>query len=126
MGTTMKRRVRLLFGASIAIAILGAGCGSSEYARRRDSDQRLSAIVAHRLAAEPALASAGVQARSHRGVVALVGEVGDEASKREAERIASAVPGVARVDNLILVVEGDSRAAGSAPAKGALILARTE
>jgi divalent metal cation (Fe/Co/Zn/Cd) transporter len=59
-------------------------------------------------------------------VVALVGEAPDEESKREAERIAGSVPGVARVNNLILVVKGNSRAEGSAPAKSALILARTD
>lgn len=118
----------MLCGAVIGIVILGAaGCGSSDYARRRDADQRLSARVGERLAADPALSAANLAARSHSGVVALLGEAPSEQARVEAERIAGAVPGVARVDNLILVAkEGDSRAAGSAPAKGALFMSRTE
>lgn len=115
----------VLLSLLLAIPIAGAGCASSTHARQRDADRLLSALVGERLFAVPGLSTAKVAARSHRGVVALVGEVPDEDSKSEAERIAGAVAGVARVDNLILVVKGDSRAEASAPATGALILART-
>jgi BON domain-containing protein len=115
----------VLLSLLLAIAIAGAGCASSSYARQRDADRQLSALVGEQLAAAPALSTAKVAARSHWGVVALLGEVPDEDSKREAERIAGAVPGVARVDNMILVVKGDSRAGASVPADSALILART-
>ncbi|HEV8609647.1 MAG TPA: BON domain-containing protein [Thermoanaerobaculia bacterium] len=125
MSGTTERGAKILLAASIALALAGAGCGSSDYALRRDADQRLSDRVGRELSTAPALSAAKVEARSHWGVVALVGEAPDEESKREAERIARAVAGVARVNNLILVVKGDSRAEGSAPAKGALILART-
>jgi osmotically-inducible protein OsmY len=103
-----------------------AGCGSSEYARRRDADRMLSARVDEQLASVPAIVAARVAARSHGGIVALVGEAPDENVRREAERVARGVPGVARVDNLILVVKGDPETGGSAPAKGAVLLARTE
>jgi osmotically-inducible protein OsmY len=116
---------KILLASSIALALAGAGCGSSDYALRRDADQRLSDRVGQELAAAPALSAAKVQARSHWGVVALVGEAPDEESRGEAGRIAGAVAGVSRVNNLILVIKGDSRAEGSAPATGALILART-
>jgi osmotically-inducible protein OsmY len=125
MSGTTERGAKILLAASIALALAGAGCGSSDYALRRDADQRLSDRVGRELSTAPALSAAKVEARSHWGVVALVGEAPDEESKREAERIARAVAGVARVNNLILVVKGDSRAEGSAPATGALILART-
>jgi osmotically-inducible protein OsmY len=125
MSGTTERGAKILLAASIALALAGAGCGSSNYALRRDADQRLSDRVGRELSTAPALSAAKVEARSHWGVVALVGEAPDEESKREAERIARAVAGVARVNNLILVVKGDSRAEGSAPATGALILART-
>jgi osmotically-inducible protein OsmY len=118
---------RVLFAACVATAFLAAGCGSSAYTRRRDKDALLSARVGQELAATPALTGARVEARSHWGVVALLGEVADETIRSEAGRVAGAIPGVARVDNLILVVkEGGPSAAGSTPAKGALILARTE
>jgi hypothetical protein len=126
MRKTSHRSALPLFSILVSIAVLGAGCASSEYAHRRDADRRLSALVGERLAHDPALSTAKVAAWSHWGVVVLVGEVVDENSKREAGRIASAVAGVVRVNNLILVVEGDARAEGSTPAKAALILARTD
>ncbi|HEY3169590.1 MAG TPA: BON domain-containing protein, partial [Thermoanaerobaculia bacterium] len=82
--------------------------------------------VDERLAASPALSAGKVEAKSHWGVVALLGEMPDERLRREAERVASAVPGVARVNNLILVVQDASRAEGSAPANGTLLMARTD
>jgi hypothetical protein len=110
----------------LAIAILGAGCASSSYARQQEADRQLSALLDERLAEAPLPSTARVAARSHWGVVALVGEVPDEDSKREAERVAAGVAGVVRVDNLILVVKGDAKAEASAPAASALILARTD
>ena len=125
MHQTTQRAAKLLFPAAFALILLGAAaCGSADYAARRLADERLSAHVSDEVAS--ALSRAKVKARSHWGVVALVGEAPDEESRREAERIAASVPGVARVNNLILVVKGDSRAAGSAPPTGALILARTD
>jgi hypothetical protein len=126
MCQTTQRRAKFLFCASITLAFVSAGCGSSDYAVRKQADEQLSARIGVELARAPALFTATVEARSHWGVVALVGEAPDEESKREAERIAGSVPGVARVNNLILVAKGDSRAEASAPAKSALILARTD
>ena len=127
MSKTGQRRAQVLCGAAIAIAVLGAaGCGSSAYARRTNADRALSAQIGERLAADPALSAANVAARSHSGVVALVGEAPNDEARLEAERVAGAVPGVARVDNLILVAKGDSRAAGSAPPTGALFMSRTQ
>ena len=126
MFASTRRGAKIVLAASIAILVVSTGCGSSKYALRRDADERLSDRVGRELAAAPALSGARVEARSHWGVVALVGEAPDEESRLEAERIASAVAGVARVNNLVLVVRGDSRAEGSAQAKAALILARTD
>lgn len=130
--TGMTKRSRILHhGRAAAFAVLAAvavGCGTSTHARRVAADQRIAALVGERLAASPALsgANAKVVAKSYAGVVALIGEAPDEESLREAERAAAAVPGVVRVNNLILVVKGASRAAGSAPAKGALVIARAD
>jgi hypothetical protein len=125
MSASTRRGAEIVLAASIAILVVSTGCGSSKYALRRDADERLSDRVGQELSASPALSGAKVEARSHWGVVALVGEVPDEESRNTAGRIASAVAGVARVNNLIQVLKGDSRAEGSAPAKAALILART-
>ena len=58
-------------------------------------------------------------------MVALVGEVPEEQLKRDAGLLAVAVPGVVRVNNLILVVKGDSQAEGSPLPAGSLLIART-
>ena len=122
----MRRGTWLLSFASLFLAVLTSGCGSSRYSLRQEADRSVSVRVGAQLAAASALSSAKIVARSHSGVVALVGEVGDENARLEAERIASGVDGVTRVDNLILVVKGDSRAAGSAPATAALNMTRAD
>ena len=122
----MPRGIPILLIATLVVPLVSAGCGSSRYALREATDRSLSSRVDERLAAAPGLSSAKIRARSHSGVVALVGEVGDESARVEAAKIASAVDGVTRVDNLILVVKGDSRAAGSAPATAALNMTRTD
>src|SRR5512132_2366123 len=122
----MQRSAKLVIGGVLLISVFAAGCASSTYVRRHDEDRRLSALVDERLAASPVLSAGKVEAKSHWGVVALLGEVPDESLRSEAERVASAVPGVARVNNLILVVQEASRAEGSAPANGTLLMARTD
>src|SRR5437016_112718 len=118
-------RRRLLAGV-VLLAGLAAGCGSSAYARRTDQDRLLSARVEERLAAISSLAGSRVEARSHWGVVALLGDVPEEALKLEAEQVAAAVPGVVRVNNLILVAKEASRAVGSARPRGSLTIARAD
>jgi len=86
----------------------------------------LSARVDDRLAAAPALSSAKLEAKSHWGVVALLGEVSDESLKTAAERVASSVPGVVRVNNLILVAKSASKSEGSSPGQGALFISRAD
>ena len=108
------------------VAAVTIGCGSTAHARRVADDQRLAALVGERFAASPALSGSNLVVKSYAGVVALVGEAPDENVLREAEQVAASVPGVVRVNNLILVVKGASRAAGSAPAKGALVIARAD
>jgi hypothetical protein len=120
------RLTKILATTAVFLAAAGAGgCGSSAYSRRTADDARLSALVEQRLAATSSLSGSKVQARSHRGVVALVGEVREEQLAREAGQLAVAVPGVVRVNNLILVVKGDSQAEGSPLPAGSLLIART-
>ena len=124
IGTPDRRK--LLAAAVVLLAGLAAGCGSSAYARRTDQDRLLSARVEERLAVVSSLAGSLVEARSHWGVVALLGDVPEESMKVEAEQVATAVPGVVRVNNLILVAKEASRAVGSAPPRGSLTIARAD
>jgi hypothetical protein len=121
-----RRPGRILAAAALLLPWIAAGCGSSTYARREQGDRMLSALVDDRLAATPALSSAKLAAKSHWGVVALLGEVPDESSKTAAERVASSVPGVVRVNNLILVAKSASKSEGSSPAEGALFISRAD
>ena len=116
----------MLAAALLLLPLVAAGCGSSSYARRESGDRQLSAEVDERLASTPTLSSARLEAKSHGGVIALLGEVPGEELKVEAERIASAVPGVVRVNNLILVVKSASKSEGSSPGQGALIISRAD
>ena len=94
-----------------------------------DLDATLRALwieVRDRLASTAELSAARIDAKSYAGVVALLGEAPDESSKRQAERVAGAVPGVVRVNNLILVVKSASKTEGSSPAQGALFMSRAD
>jgi len=117
---------KLLATAAVLLAAAGAtGCGSTAYGRRTAEDGRLSGLVEQRLAAASSLSGSKVQAKSHWGVVALLGEVPEEQLKGEAGRLAVGIPGVVRVNNLILVVKGDSQAEGSPLPADSLLIART-
>ena len=125
MGKTSSIRPKVLAAAAILVAAAGAGgCGSAAYTRRTSEDARISALVQQQLATAQ-LSSATVHASSYCGVVALVGEVPGEQQKRAAGEAAIAVPGVVRVNNLILVVKGDSQAEGSPLPADSLLIART-
>jgi osmotically-inducible protein OsmY len=120
------RSTKIVAAAALFLAAVGAGgCGSSAYARRTADDARLSALIEQRLTAAAGLSRTNVQARSHRGVVALLGEVPEEQLKQNAGQLAVGVPGVVRVNNLIVVVKGDSQAEGSPLPADSLLIART-
>ena len=127
-GMTKRRRNSPPKGvaAVLVLMVFAAGCGTSAHARRQARDREIGTLVQERLAAAPDLAGASLEASSYEGVVALLGQAPDEEAALRAERAAAAVPGVVRVNNLILVVKGASRAEGSAPAKGTLVVARAE
>ena len=126
MEKSSLRPTKVLATAALLLAAVGAGgCGSSAYNRRTADDARLSALVEQRLTSTSGLSRGTVRAKSHWGVVALVGEVPEEQLKHEAGSLAVGVPGVVRVNNLILVVKGDSQAEGSPLPAGSLLIART-
>ena len=126
MSTTARRSGRVLAAALLLLPLYAAGCGSSTYARRANGDRQLSAQVDDRLASTPALSSVRLAAKSHWGVVALLGEVPEEELRLQAETVASTVPGVVRVNNLILVVKSVSKSEGSSPGQGALFISRAD
>ncbi len=126
MGRNPLRSRKILTTAALFLAAVGTwGCGSSAYARRTAEDARLSALVEQRLTAT-GLSWSNVSAKSYLGVVALLGEVPEEQLKHQAGQLAVEVPGVVRVNNLILVVKGDSQAEGSPLPAGSLLIARTD
>src|SRR5688500_13377503 len=104
-----RRPGKILPAALLLLPLIAAGCGSSTYARRANGDRQLSAQVDDRLASTPTLSSVRLEAKSHWGVVALLGEVPEEELRLQAEQVASAVPGVVRVNNMILVVKSASK-----------------
>jgi len=126
MREIVRRPGGTLAAAAILLAVTAAGCGSSSYARRERVDRELTAQVRDRIASTPALSAARIDAKSYSGVIALLGEVPDEESRTRAESVTVAVPGVLRVNNLILVVKSASKTEGSSPAEGALIISRAD
>jgi hypothetical protein len=121
-----RRPGRILLAASLLLPVFAASCGSSSYARRETGDRQLSARVDERLASASELSSLKLQAKSHWGVIALLGKVREERFKVQAGELATSVPGVVRVNNMILVVKGVSKSEGSSPAEGALLISRAE
>ena len=121
-----RRPGRILAAASLLLSLISAGCVSASQARRERGDRQLSAQVDGRLASTPTLASVKIEAKSHWGVVALLGEVPEESLKVQAESVASTVPGVVRVNNLILVVKSASKSGESSPPEGALLMSRAD
>jgi BON domain-containing protein len=118
-GTFLAAAIILLAGAA-------AGCGSSAYALRERADRQLTVQVRGELASVPTLSAARIDATTYSGVVALFGEVPDEDLKYRAGKVAGSVPGVVRVNNLILVAKSASKTEGSSPAEGALIISRAD
>ena len=85
---------KIIVTAALFLVAVGAGgCGSSAYARRRADDARLSALVEQRLTTTAGLSASRVRAKSHWGVVALVGEVPEEQLREDAGQLAVGVPG---------------------------------
>ncbi|MDQ2871300.1 MAG: BON domain-containing protein [Acidobacteriota bacterium] len=126
----MSRRTSKCFGRSagaagavLLAATLCAGCASSTHTAAVAADREL-ARRANEAIAEAGLDTQRFEARSYRGVVTLLGQ-GQDGEVREAQRAVLSVPGVVRVNNLVLS-GGSSTSSGFARAKGAPIIARVE
>lgn len=111
----------VLLGVS-AILAFSAGCATPTYRRATEQDRRLSLHVNSALGVE---IGREVEGRAYHGVVALIGKVPTEQGRQRAETLARTVPGVVRINNLILVEEeaDSSKAVGSAPVTGVPVIA---
>ncbi len=123
MSSKPARMGAAVFAAAVLASVPGVGCAGSGHHAATAADRALSAR------ANEALAQAGlnadrVEARAYRGVVTLLGEA-EPGDIRDAQRIVVSVPGVVRVNNLVLS-GGPSTSSGFARAKRAPIVARAE
>lgn len=118
-------RLVLVLGA---IAVVGAtsACASSAHGMAVSADRELSRRANEALVAAGTAGAEGetnrIEATGYRGVVSLLGESSDTAAQ-EAERVVRAVPGVVRVNNLLISNEGPSATSGSARSEKAPIAA---
>lgn len=108
-------------GAALLAASLCAGCASSSHTAAVAADRELSRRANEALA-QAGLDTQRLEARSYRGVVTLLGQ-GQDGEVQEAQRAVLSLPGVVRVNNLVLS-GGSSTSSGFARAKGAPIIAR--
>jgi len=106
-------------GTLLAVAILGSlslGCASASFSRSREQDRSLSLRVNETLSA--GTLEGKVEGRAFHGVLTLVGEVASEEARARAGALAREVAGVARVNNMVLVVGDSPGTVGSAPVQG--------
>jgi hypothetical protein len=73
---------------------------------KADPDAELAAAVNKALESASAQLAQGVDVTAKGGAIRLFGTVGSEGERREAANIARATPGVASVENNIIVVKG--------------------
>jgi hypothetical protein len=73
---------------------------------KADPDAELAAAVNKALESASAQLAQGVDVTAKSGAIRLFGTVGSETERREAANIARATPGVASVENNIIVVKG--------------------
>lgn len=133
-GMRLSRRIlrpaalfrRRLACAAVLAGLAAAGCAGSAYARLRHADEGLSHAANRSLRAQ-GFPARRVEARAYRGVIALMGRVASPEEFARAERAVEGLPGVRRVNNLILIDESSPRTAESAAAKGTpLVAARVD
>lgn len=118
------RRTRDFLGRQTAAAVgtlvlFTAACSAPAYLRLCEADAELSARANASLRVEAGVTGPQkIQASAYRGVVALLGKA-TAAECLRAEQAVRQLPGVNRVNNLILIVDAppaaESPAAGGAP-----------
>lgn len=122
MGATTINRIlrpgpRLsVTGWALLVIVGGVSCASPAYHRLRAADEQLSRKANASLREQLPGTCRGVEARAYRGVVTLLGDAQTPAQRGLAQKAVESLPGVERVNNLILVADF-SAAAMPAPAE---------
>ena len=122
MGATTNNRIvrpgsrPRVTGWALLVVVAGASCASPSYHRLRAADEQLSRKANASLREQLPGTGRGVEARAYRGVVTLLGDAQTPAQRGLAQQVVEGLPGVDRVNNLILVADF-SAAAMPAPAE---------
>lgn len=120
----MSLRFRALRGVLLCLCTtLGVGCASSAYRTATAADRDLS-NRANQALGEAGIDTHRLEARAYRGVVVLLGEA-ESGEIREAQQTVLSLPGVVRVNNMVLS-GGPSASSGFSRAKRAPIVARAQ
>lgn len=120
--TLRKTRATSLVAAFLS-ASFAVGCAGAAHKAATAADRELSR-QANAALSEAGVDTQRVEASSYHGVVALLGEA-DADQSREAQRAVLSVPGVVRVNNLVLS-GGSSTSSGYARAQRAPMVARVQ
>jgi osmotically-inducible protein OsmY len=101
----MNRRTRglLTVAASLALALLVAGCSTTQTAGRQVDDTTIHAAVSAKLTGERFSNIVNIDINVTNGVVTLAGEVPNAQVKSDAQSEARKVSGVVRVINNLQV-----------------------
>ena len=108
-------------GLALLLILAGASCASPAYYRLRAADEQLSGKANASLREQPGIGR-GVEARAFRGVLTLLGQAQTSAQRELAQQAVEGLPGVDRVNNLILIADF-SEAAIAAPAEADSVVA---
>ena len=100
---TMKMR-RMIAGTLILVAMVAMGCSTTQSPNRQANDIKITTEVKTKLASDVNPSSlTNIEVNTTNGVVTLAGQVESAEIKSKAETVATAVPGVVRVNNNLQV-----------------------
>jgi hyperosmotically inducible periplasmic protein len=101
-----KSNYFLSSAAVVALICITSACSSPQGGVSEGQvvdDRKLEKAVEKRLANDPVYKNPGVDVRTYNGVVQLSGFVDSEDQKQRAEQVARDIPGVANVENALIV-----------------------
>lgn len=97
-----------ILGAIALLALFAAACSSTRPASEQIDDAAITATIKGKFAADPDINPFNIDVDTMEGRVRLSGQVDDDFTREEAERLAEATKGVLSVDNDVTV--GDKTA----------------
>lgn len=107
MKTSLKTiGLAALLTTSLGLTAFTSGCastGTRESAGEYVDDSAITVKVKSAFVKDPVVKAIDVKVETYKGIVQLSGFVNSEAEKAQAERVATAVPGVTSVKNNIAV-----------------------